>query len=291
MESLDLEIDNYSLEDILSLFQLDSDFTEEDLKSAKKMVLMTHPDKSQLNQEVFLFFTAAYKYLYFIFQFRHRNNKSIREDLDGDEAHAEIIAKIRGKKDFNKLFNQLFEENKMRDEFNEKGYDEWYRDDNQEDEEENESANRIINNQTDMRQAFYEEKKRKMQLIEYKGVEEMEDNSHFELSRDAPENYGSSLFSKLQYEDLKKAHTENIIPVSEQDYDPAQHFRSVTQLQSFRETQDTNPMDDSQAKHYLENREKLESQENTRRAFLLAKQMEEGERKNEQILAKFKYLQ
>jgi hypothetical protein len=289
MENLDLEIDNYSLEDILSLFQLNSDFTEEDLKSAKKMVLMTHPDKSQLNQEVFLFFTAAYKYLYFIFQFRHRNNKSIREDLDGDEAHAEIIAKIRGKKDFNKLFNQLFEENKMRDEFSEKGYDEWYRCDNEEDQDE--SANRKINNQTDMRQAFYEEKKRKMQLIEYKGVEEMEDNSHFELSRDAPENYGSSLFSKLQYEDLKKAHTENIIPVSEQDYDPAQHFRSVTQLQSFRETQDTNPMDDSQAKRYLENKEKLESRENTRRAFLLAKQMEEGERKNERILAKFKYLQ
>ena len=240
---------------------------------------MTHPDKSQLNQEVFLFFTAAYKYLYFIFQFRHRNNKSIREDLDGDEAHAEIIAKIRGKKDFNKLFNQLFEENKMRDEFNEKGYDEWYRGETEE--HQDDSANRKINNQTDMRQAFYEEKKRKMQLIEYKGVEEMEDNSHFELSRDAPENYGSSLFSKLQYEDLKKAHTENIIPVSEQDYDPAQHFRSVTQLQSFRETQDTNPMDDSQAKRYLENKEKLESRENTRRAFLLAKQLEEGERKNE----------
>ena len=50
-------------------------------------------------------------------------------------------------------------------------------------------------------------------------------------------------------------------------------------------------MDDSQAKRYLENKEKLESRENTRRAFLLAKQMEEGERKNEQILAKFKYLQ
>lgn len=284
MDNLDLDIDNYSLEDILSLFQLDSDFTEEELKDAKKMVLMTHPDKSKLDQEVFLFFSKAYKYLYFIFQFRHRSDKTFREDLDNSEGHAEIIAKIRVKKDFNKVFNQLFEENKMCDAFSEKGYDEWYRG------EEDESMNEEVHNQTDMREAFYEEKKRKMQLIQYKGVEDVEDNSHFELSRDAPENYGSSLFSKLPYEDLKKAHTENIIPVSEQDYDPAQHFRSVTQLQSFRERQDINPLDDAQTNRYLENKHKLESRENTRRAYLLAKQMEEGERKNEKILSKFKYL-
>lgn len=285
MDNLDLNIDNYSLEDILSLFQLESDFTEEELKEAKKMVLMTHPDKSNLDQEVFFFFTKAYKYLYFIFQFRKRNDKTIREDLDGDEAHAEIIAKIRNKDDFNKIFNQLFEENRMRDAFSEKGYEDWYR------AEEDDNEQHKVYNQSDMRKAFYEEKKRKMQLIEYKGVEEMEDTSHFDLSGDAPENYGSSLFSSLQYEDLKKAHTENIIPVSELDYDPAQHFRSVTQLQSFREGQDTTPLGLRQANDYLANKEKLEARENTRRAFLLAKQMEEGERKNEQILSKFKYLQ
>jgi len=287
MDNLDLDIDNYSLEDILSLFQLESDFTEEELKDAKKMVLMTHPDKSKLNQEVFLFFTKAYKYLYFIYQFRKRNNKTIREDLDGDEGHGEIIAKIRSNDEFNKIFNQLFEENKMSDAFSEKGYEDWYR--GEEDEDDNEKHK--VYNQSDMRKAFYEEKKRKMQLIEYKGVEEMDDKSHFDLSGDAPENYGSSLFSNLQYEDLKKAHTENIIPVSELDYDPAQHFRTVTQLQSFREGQDITPLNNTQTSHYLENKEKLEARENTRRAFLLAKQMEEGERKNEQILAKFKYLQ
>lgn len=285
MENLDLNIDNYSLEDILSLFQLESDFTEDDLKSAKKMVLMTHPDKSNLDQKVFLFFTKAYKYLYFIFQFRHRSDKTIREDLDGDEAHAEIIAKIRSKEDFNKVFNELFEEHKMSNAFSEKGYDEWYRG-----EDEEEQQHKKVNNQADMRQAFYEEKKRKMDIIEYKGIQDMEDTSHFDLTGEAPENYGSSLFSNLQYEDLKKAHTENIIPVSEEDYDPAKHFRSVTQLQSFREQQDTNPIDDSQVKRYLENKDKLEARESTRRAFLLAKQMEEGERKNELILSKFKYL-
>lgn len=286
MENLDLDLDNYSLEDILSLFNLESDFNEEGLKGAKKMVLMTHPDKSKLEQKFFLFFTKAYKYLYFIFQFRHRSDKTFREDLDNDEAHAEIIAKIRSKDDFNKVFNQLFEEHKMHDAFSEKGYDQWYKGEG----EGEDNKHKNVHNQADMRQAFYEEKKRKMQLIEYKGIEDMEDSSHFNLSQDAPENYGSSLFSNLQYEDLKKAHTENIIPVSEEDYDPAEHFRTVTQLQNYREKQDMSPLNTTQTNRYLENKEKLEARENTRRAFLLAKQMEEGEKKNEQILSKFKYL-
>ena len=49
-------MDNYNLEDLLRLFHLDYNFNEEQLKSAKKIVLKTHPDKSQLPKEYFLFF-------------------------------------------------------------------------------------------------------------------------------------------------------------------------------------------------------------------------------------------
>ena len=55
LEDIDLNIDNYSLDDLLQLFKLPLDFHEEDLKRAKRLVLMTHPDKSNLKKEVFLF--------------------------------------------------------------------------------------------------------------------------------------------------------------------------------------------------------------------------------------------
>jgi hypothetical protein len=61
MESLDLNIDNYNLPDILSLFNLPTLFNEADLKRAKLAVLKTHPDKCQLPKEYFLFFTKAYR--------------------------------------------------------------------------------------------------------------------------------------------------------------------------------------------------------------------------------------
>ena len=45
METLDLDIENYDLEDILNLFKLDYHFTENNLKDAYRIVLKTHPDK------------------------------------------------------------------------------------------------------------------------------------------------------------------------------------------------------------------------------------------------------
>jgi len=55
--SVDLDIDNYNLEDILSLFKVPLNFNKEDLKTAKKMTLMTHPDKSGLDKDYFLFYS------------------------------------------------------------------------------------------------------------------------------------------------------------------------------------------------------------------------------------------
>ena len=286
MDTIDLEIDNYSLDDILNLFKISDNFGEVELKNAKRMVLMTHPDKSKLEKEVFFFFSKAYKYLYFINEFRHRNDKTIREDLDGDDAHQEIIMKIREKKDFHKVFNELFEEHKMKSEFTEKGYQEWMSSD-----DDLNTNNKSVHNMTDMKNAFYEEKKKKKDLIKYTGVQEVHDMTHSELSGNAPEHYGSTMFSKLQYEDLKVAHTENIIPVSELDFDPSKQFKSITQLQKFRSSQSITPLSDAQATQYLQHKKEMETKESTRRAFTLAKQMEEAREKSEQFLAKFKYLQ
>ena len=71
MESLDLNIDNYNLPDILALFNLPTLFEEDDLKRAKLAVMKTHPDKCQLPKEYFLFFTKAYRIVHQIYTVRH----------------------------------------------------------------------------------------------------------------------------------------------------------------------------------------------------------------------------
>ncbi len=52
---IDLDLNNYNLEDILHLFKIPTNFTEEDIKRSKKIVLMTHPDKSSLPADYFRF--------------------------------------------------------------------------------------------------------------------------------------------------------------------------------------------------------------------------------------------
>ena len=74
---VDLDIDNYDLEDILQLFKLDYNFDEKDLRNAKKAALKSHPDKSNLDMKYFflatiwqllkhLFIQVFAKYLKFI---------------------------------------------------------------------------------------------------------------------------------------------------------------------------------------------------------------------------------
>ena len=70
MDDFDLDIDNYGLEDILNLFHLDYKFDKASMKKAKGMALKTHPDKSGLSKDFFLFFMKAYKMLEAIYEYR-----------------------------------------------------------------------------------------------------------------------------------------------------------------------------------------------------------------------------
>ena len=76
---IDLNIDNYSLNDLYNLFKINTQsLTDDIMKDAKKIVLMTHPDKSRLEPKYFLFYSAAYKRLYSIYEFQ---NKSSRKNV------------------------------------------------------------------------------------------------------------------------------------------------------------------------------------------------------------------
>ena len=115
--SIDLNIDNYNLTDLLSLFKLDYNFNTDDLKQAKKIVMMTHPDKSNLDKKYFLFFTKAFKVIHSIHQFRTRSDKQRSTDYnpedegeeESDKEKEKLIRAISKKPNFNKAFNEFFD--------------------------------------------------------------------------------------------------------------------------------------------------------------------------------------
>jgi hypothetical protein len=275
MERLDLDINNYNLNDILRLFKLSINLEEKDMKKAKKMVLMTHPDKSKLSPDVFLFYTKAYKILFYVYQFRKQNgNKSTDympyvEELKKDMGEEDKIKKFTKSSDFHKKFNEIFESNKMQDEENDKGYENWFSSDDG-------ISNLKASNITQMNSAIELKKKEARELVIHKDFTALGSNSNYGLTRETPESYGSDIFSKFQFEDLKKAHSETVIPVSEEDLLNRTQYSNVMELKQSRERENIKPMDNNDVKLFLMKQEEKNMHIGSNTAFKLAKQSQEA---------------
>jgi hypothetical protein len=282
-EDIDLELENYDLDDLLNLFKLEHSFGYAELKQAKKMVLKTHPDKSNLDKKYFLFFSNAFKVLYSLYEFRSRSNsqQSTEYVIEQDDKEKEVlIKKISTQPNFNKLFNELFEKHIISDD---KGYGDWLKSDEDLD-------NRIIHRQSDMNEAFERKKTEVSALIKRGEIKEMGEDGHCEITGDEPENYSSSLFSNFQYEDLRRAHVESVIPVTQEDYKNREKFNNEQALREHRGSQDTTPLSLTQSNQYLKHKDELNSKGDMNRAFKLAKQDEDNRKKNENWMSSFKQL-
>ena len=291
---VDLNIDNYQLDDVLHLFRIPVDFNETDLKRAKQIVLKTHPDKSNLDPEYFRFYSKAYKMLYTIWEFRKRGdidndnkNTEYSNDIADEEKKVlldkffETNSKLKSdkSKDFNRWFNEQFDKNKLYNEGEQKGYENWLRSDEDVD---TTSANVTMST---MAQEFDKKKSQMRSLIVREEVMDFSSRgmNGCDLSTDAPGSFNSDMFSSLPYQDLHQAHTESVIPVTDEDYENKQKFNNVNEFVSYRNTQDTKPLSEMQALEYLNNRNKKDDEMATSRAYQLAKQTELAKQKNNEF--------
>ena len=258
MDNIDLEIDNYDLHDLLHLFKMPYPFDVDDLRRAKKIVLHTHPDKSGLPKEYFLFFVKAFKLLHGLYGNRSKNIEYI---LDEPSEEAILLKPLIDSNDFNKKFNELFEQYRIK-QADDNGYGDWL----QSSEDLNESVvttSSAMNNHIEQRQ-------RALCVREtVKGIgEEVASN----IDPDPPANYTSNLFSKLRYDDVRKAHTETVIPISESD---RPIFTNEEQLRNYRAHTTVKPLNESAAANVLKENRQNEERADIQRAYRLAKQDEE----------------
>ena len=271
MEVLDLNIDNYEYEDILKLFDLDLNFGESEIKRTKKKVLMMHPDKSGLDKKYFLFFSSAFKILHSVYEFREKANVNLNEEVEylaeKNDENQELVDKLREKysvKDFNEWFNKEFEKLKVENEYESNGYGEWLK--NVEDGE-------VCNNRNEMNIMIDKRKRDLRSVVKYNGINEFNGGGYNDLANNKPEEYSSGMFSKLQFEDLKKAHVESVIPVTEEDY--KQNYSSMEDIKLKRQQQNLNPLSEKEGREYLNNKKTGEDYVGAQRAFKLATQERE----------------
>jgi hypothetical protein len=296
MDIHNLDISMYSFKEVLELFNINSDEpTVQDVKNAKKTVLMTHPDKSKLDSKYFLFFKKAFDVLYNYYQNNLKQNIDIDNadtdykdyfDIDDNKGIQSYIGKIEKSK-FNSKFNRLFEENA-----NIKKTDveqnNWFKDEKPvfEDQEETVNAN-------SMNSVFNKFKERNNAVVVHKDVQEMLYNSGSNIyDEENNDTYVTSdPFSKLKFDDLRKVHKdETVFSVGENDFNKVKQYGSMDEYKYARNSQSLNPIEKTKAETMINNREKIRSdyiKEQQHKAYI---QTLENEKKNQKFMSNFLHI-
>jgi len=279
-DTLDLNINNYSREDIFTLFGLKNIIlTEAVMKNCKKIVLKTHPDKSHLHEKYFFFFSKAYKNLYSIFEFQNKTSNKITDTNEYyDSNNTSILDKVFEKNtllkkpdNFNKWFNTQFDKHKLEDESSDSGYGSWLKSDDD-----------IIYtpNVTKLNMGTEIEKRKKIvqSLTEYTGVNERTTStfggsSLMEYNKNFTSN---SLFSNdgMNYTDLRQAYVESVIPITEDTYNEMIHFDTIDEIKKHRNETNLTPVTKENAIKQLFDVNQQNNEESCALAFYYAKQTE-----------------
>lgn len=289
MSELDLNLENYSLNDIFNLFNIQQEILDEDImKNAKQITLKMHPDKSHLDPKFFIFFRKAYNRLTEIYEFQNKSikKKQNRDDDSMGEDNIRILNNLRNKPEFkdegnfNRWFNENFEKYRLEDP-NERGYGDWLKsNDNFLNVDENVSM-------ANMNEVFERKKKQVQAVTVYTGIQnDMSSfkSSNFSLLDD------SDNFSSDYYTDLKQAYTETVIPVTLEDYEKMPKFNNLQQYKSHRENVDVTPINQLEAMRMLEREERNSEKASQALAYKYAREAEKAKEKQNLFWSALKQL-
>lgn len=299
-----LNIQSYSLDEILGLFDLESyDITIDDLKTAKRKVLMLHPDKSRLDAKYFLFYKKAFDVIVQFFDNQNRQNRSVEQKdvaynpnyKDEDKSTTKQIQKTMQdmkSQNFQEKFNELFESNQMGNR-PDQSRNEWF----VQEKSSFEVPQEKMSKQT-MNDNFQRIKDQSNGLIHYTGVQSMNDdtatnNNFYEDADDYSNKYMTSdPFSKLKFDDLRKVHRDqSVLAVSERDINNIQTYRSVEEFNRARSQHSYDPLEKEHANRLLQEQEKAMQQRMMQKEYRAKLQSEQYAEKNKNVLSSFLLLQ
>lgn len=296
LNDLDLDLEHYSLEDLYNLFNIrNEELNEENLKEAKRIVLKMHPDKSKLDQKYFLFFSNAYKRLYSVYEFQNKssNKKQNKEDYY-DEGNQNILNNmfetnktLKEPKNFNNWFNTQFEKHRLENP-NETGYGDWLKS--------NEGVYDGTENvsKSNMNSVFEKKKKEVQSMIIYNGVNDIISSTFggSALNETGSNFGGGNIFSNggLGYTDLKQAHVESVIPVTEEDYERMPKYKNINDYKTQRDRIDTTPLTKEESERILIRNQQNMDKESAALAYKYAVQAEKAKEKNKTFWGEIKQL-
>lgn len=300
LEKHNLNIHMYSFEELLGLFDLSYEITQQDMKRAKNKVLMLHPDKSRLPADYFLFYKKALDIIFNYYQNNTKINQTVpKEKTDYSPAEISDMNKSTTKKikstigemdpqEFQRKFNESFEKN-MKKEITK--VNEWF---STEDPVYDIKEKVLQNNMGTIMENI---KKQNQGMVRYQGVQNMYSSGGTNLydeddADDESRNnqyVTSDPFSKLKYDDLRKVHKEQtIFAVSESDFKNVEQYKNIEHLNQVRNNKDNlKPLDKPHAERILLEQDRILKEKMAQKQHKSFMKTEEYTEKNKSILSSF----
>lgn len=295
-----LDIKSYSFNEILQLFDINNyDFSLEELKRAKKKVLMTHPDKSRLPPEYFLFYKKAFEIVFHYYENNNKQNQEVKYQEYNPRQGSNDFNKATEQKikntikdlkveDFNKKFNELYDKNMSKK--IDTTRNQWF--------QENDPLYEITESvsKVNMNSKFENLKKQNQSLIKHNEFQHLTHSSGINYHDDEDDDTNNGYvtcdpFSRLKFDDLRKVHKDQtIFSVGENDYEKMQKFNNVEQYGQVRKTQDLTPLQQEHSRKILEEQERIMKERMARKQYETNLRTQEYEQKNKQVLSSFLYL-
>ena len=250
-------IEECTLDDLFGLFEIE-ELTHEELKQAKKKVLMLHPDKNlhKDTSNYYEYFKEAYHKLEHVYEFINRHQKEVvsktyqTEELSQRGFYEYCQKKGLKERELNTLFNEVFENVYIPEK---EGYGEWLK------------TEEGLYDKSDLEGS----RKKAMSLV----VVDKEIKTLQELETDV--------------KDIKNAYVQSILPIdAEKVYQQTPHFKSVEEYQRHR-AKVAEPVSKKEAERMLGEKEHAEYKTSLHMSYELLKKSESQAHKMKDYYSKF----
>jgi hypothetical protein len=273
LTDLDLNLDNYEYQDLISLFSIPALYSFEDLKRAKQIVAHTHPDKSGLDAKYFIFFKQAFHVLADIYRHRVREEKThdaVVAERGGDVETSAAPFKHPTGKGFSQWFNRMYEESVG--EVETTGYGDWLQSSDGYD------PSHQGKTFAEMKEVIRRNKRSMQITIATQPEAMMSGGGTFEELGVVGASNHRGVMGNIAYDDVKHAYSNTIIGVCE-DTVMSQRTHHATVDSLVRERTDLGMIPDREAaERILSESRRMEATHDTARFYQLTKEAERSAR-------------
>lgn len=300
MEERNLNIQDYSFTEVLNLFGLSRNITQEEIIQARRKTLMTHPDKSRMPPEYFTFYKQAYEMVLQYYRETQKTQQVIPETnpdyVAPDDINPSTFVAPKPTPQFTSQFNQVFEKETANKERNEKHKElfGWFSMNEQP--QPTEEKQPVVRSAKDIHNALDEMRKKnahqQQDLMLYQEAKPLcflgrSAGNYYEDVEDTAETeyISSDTFSSLKYDDIRRVHKDQtILPhvaVKERPVSLEQYSRQRDNTTALK------PIEEERAKILLEQEKNASLQKWNHRYERSQKVVQQNEVKNKNILSSF----